>query len=305
MRGASRALVLGIGGGGDVVGALAAAELCRRMGTDVVMGGVSWERLPIDPKPGPRSAAQIVDGEEIAPGVLLAGPDTRTQDGALFAEARMAGLLGERTVLVDPGIGPGSIAESLEQAAAALGIDLFLFIDVGGDVLGAGQEPGLASPLCDAVMLAAGALLQRRGAVVLGGVFGPGCDGELTLEELLGRLALLAGAGALHAVEGLTPAAVDDVARAAAVIPTEASAQAVRCARGELGIVAIRGGRRSVELTPFGASIVYFDPTGALQSAAPLAREVLDAGDLQEAQDRLSELGVRTELDYERTAADL
>ncbi len=304
MRAASRALVLGIGGGGDVVGALASADLCRRLGTGVVMGGVSWERLPIDPRPGPRPVAEIMNAEQLAPGVLLAGPDTCTQDGVLFAESRMAALLGEPTVLVDPNIGPARIAESLERAAIALGLDLFVFVDVGGDVLGAGSEPGLASPLCDALMLAAGALLEQRGAAVLGAVFGPGCDGELTLEELLGRLALLAASGALHAIEGLTPAALDDVARAAAAIPTEASAQAVRCARGELGLTTIRGGRRTVELTPFGASIVYFDPAAALHRAAPLARAVQDAHDLQEAQERLHALGVRTELDYELTAGD-
>jgi hypothetical protein len=304
VRAASRALVLGMGGGGDVVGALAAAELCHRLGTETVMGGVSWERLPIDPRPGPRSVAEIVGGNEIAPGVLLASPDTRTKDGAVFAESRMAGVLGEQTVLVDPGMGPARIAESLAEAAPALGIDLFIFVDVGGDVLGAGPEPGLASPLCDAVMLAAGALLERRGATVVGAVFGPGCDGELTLEELLGRLALVAGAGALHAIEGLTPAAMEQVEQAAAVIPTEASAQAVRCARGEIGVATIRGGRRTVHLTPFGAATAYFDPDGALESAAPLAREVLDAPDLLAAQERLRALGVRTELDYERSAGD-
>jgi hypothetical protein len=304
VRGASRALVLGIGGGGDVVGALAAAELCRRLGTRVVMGGVTWERLPIDPHPGPRSAAEIVEGRELAPGVLLAGSDTRTHDGVLFAESRMAGLLGEQTVLVDPSIGPARIAESLAQAAPALEVDLFLFVDVGGDVLGAGTEPGLASPLCDAVMLAAGAALAQRGSAVIGAVAGPGCDGELTLEELLGRIALLAGAGALYAIEAVTPQTADEIERAVAAIPTEASAQIVRCARGETGLTTIRGGRRSVQLTPFGAAIVYFDAAGALESAAPLARAVLDARDLDDAQERLGRLGVRTELDYERTAGD-
>jgi hypothetical protein len=304
VRGASRALVLGIGGGGDVVGALAAADLCRRLGTDVVMGGVTWERLPIDPHPGPRSVAEIGGGREITPGVVLAGPDTCTHDGVVFAESRMAGLLGEQTVLIDPGSGPARIAESLAQAAPALEIDLFLCADVGGDVLGAGTEPGLASPLCDAVMLAAGAALERRGFPVIGAVIGPGCDGELTLEEVLGRIALLAGAGALYAIEAVTPQAADEIERAAAVIPTEASAQIVRCARGETGLTTIRGGRRTVQLTPFGATTVYFDPAGALESAAPLAREVLDARDLDEAQERLYHLGIRTELDYERTAGD-
>jgi hypothetical protein len=49
---------------------------------------------------------------------------------------------------------------------------------------------------------------------------------------------------------------------------------------------------------------VYFDPQVAVESAAPLAREVLDVRDLDEAQQRLTKLGVHTEVDYERTAAD-
>jgi hypothetical protein len=50
-----RPLVLGIGGGGDVVGALATAEVCRVHGAESVVGGVTWERRPIDPRPGPRA----------------------------------------------------------------------------------------------------------------------------------------------------------------------------------------------------------------------------------------------------------
>jgi hypothetical protein len=304
VRGASRALVLGIGGGGDVVGALVVADMCRRLGTPTVMGGVTWERLPIDPRPGPRSAEEILEARPLAPGVLAAGPDTRTVDGAVFAEARMASLLGTETVLVDVGMGPAAVAEGLATAAGSLGCDLIAFVDVGGDVLGEGSEPGLASPLCDAVMLAAATLLQRRGALVLAAVSGPGCDGELTLEELLGRLALLAAAGGLYAVEGMSTEVVGEIERAAEAIPTEASAQSVRCARGEVGTVAIRGGRRTVQLSPFGAATVYFDPAGALVSAAPLSQAVLDATDLEDADERLRRRGIRTELEYERTAAD-
>ena len=179
-----------------------------------------------------------------------------------------------------------------------------MFVDVGGDVLGAGHEPGLASPLCDAVMLAAGALLQRRGATVLGAVFGPGCDGELTLEELLGRLALLAGAGALLRDRG-PHARRGGPGRARGGGDPDRGQRPGRavCAR-RVGNRDIRGGRRTVQLTPFGAATVYFDPQGALESAAPLARELLDAPDLAAAQERLHALGVRTELDYERAAGD-
>jgi hypothetical protein len=292
--------VLGIGGGGDVVGALASAHLCRRLAVRPLVGGVTWERLPIDPRPGPRSANEIVDARPLAPGVMLAGPETRTIDGALFAEAHMARVLGEDTVLVEVGLGPTGVAEGLSQSAAALGVDLLVFVDVGGDVLGNGNEPGLASPLCDAVMLAAAALLQRRGARVLAAVFGPCCDGELTPEELLGQLAWLAADRGFVGVDAISPELADELERAVLEVPTEASAQAVRCARGEVGVATIRAGRRTVPLSPLGATTVYFDADRAVNGVARLARMVLETRDLEHAHEVLSAEGVRTELDYER-----
>jgi hypothetical protein len=295
--------VLGIGGGGDVVGALSCALRCERLGTPAVLGGVTWERRPIDPRPGPRPAAEILDARVLGPGVLLAGPETRTEDGVVFAESRMARLRGEPTVLVDPGPGPRTVADGLERACQDLDADLVALVDVGGDVLGNGSEPGLASPLCDAVMLAAGVHLQRRGKQVVGAVFGPSCDGELTLDEVLDSLARVAAAGGLVGTDGLTPGVADELERASAEIPTEASAQAVRCARGELGVAAIREGRREVPLSPLGALTFYFDPSLAAASTARLAEAVLEADSLDEANEILNRLGVRTELDYERSLA--
>ena len=223
--------------------------------------------------------------------------------GVRFAEARVAELLGQETLLVDVTRGPSELAESLLAAGDALGCDLFVFVDVGGDVLAHGDEDGLASPLCDAVMLAAAARLRDRGTV-LGGVFGPGCDGELTPAEVLDRVAEVAAAGGLAGSRGLTPAVVERLDQAVETVPTEASAQALRCFRGERGTTTIREGRRAVELSPLGATTIYFDPAAAVDSAARLARAVLGAGDLEEANEGLHALGLRTELDYERLRDD-
>ena len=53
-------MCVGIGGGGDVVGALATADLAERLGTPFVVGGMTWERRPIDPIPGPRTLDETV-----------------------------------------------------------------------------------------------------------------------------------------------------------------------------------------------------------------------------------------------------
>jgi hypothetical protein len=302
---ARRPLVIGIGGGGDVVGALATAEVCRlHHGAEPVVGGVSWERRPIDPEPGPRAEGEIEGARRLAPGVLAATGETRVRDsGVRFAESHMAAFLGEETVLVDATRAPREIARGLDAAAAALGADLLVLVDVGGDALGHGGEDGLASPLCDAVMLAAASLLEGP-RPVLGAVFGPGCDGELALAEVLERVAEVAAEGGLAGARGLSPAVVERLERAVAAVPTEASAQALRCFRGERGVSAIRGGRRTVELSPVGALTIYFEVEAALRSAARLAVAVRDAAGLEDANDLLHDLGVRTELDLERAAVD-
>ena len=300
---ARRPLVIGIGGGGDVAGALAVAELSRLYhGGDPVVGGVTWERRPIDPEPGPRRADEIDGAEQLAPCVLMAGPSTRVRSsGVHFAESHMADFLREDTLLIDPNGGPAKIAEALAAAIHRLGTDLTIFADVGGDVLAHGDEPGLASPLCDSVMLAAAVRMQRAGHPVLGAVFGVGCDGELEPDEVWARVAEVAAVGGLAGARGLTPPIAARLEEAVRHVPTEASAQAIKAFRGETGESRMRGGRRSVELSPAAALTLFFDPDAALRSAARCAAAVYDARSLEDANDLLHDAGVeRTELDWER-----
>ena len=301
VRTARRALVLGIGGGGDVVGALAVARLCEALGTPFVLGGVAWERIAIDPRPGPRPLAEIRDARPLGDAAAFAGPDTATAQGVPFAEAGMAAHLGTETVLIDVSRGAPGAAVGITAALDELACDLLICVDVGGDVLARGGEPGLASPLCDAVMVAAALEVAARVKPVLG-VIGPGCDGELTPAEVLGRVAELARAGAGMGAWGVTPQTADELEAATSRVPTEASLQVVRCARGEVGDAYIRGGRRRVELGAVGALAFFFDLLAA-EKALPLARAVAGAGSIGAASDALAAEGVRTELEYERSRA--
>jgi ribulose-5-phosphate 4-epimerase/fuculose-1-phosphate aldolase len=303
---ARRPLVIGIGGGGDVAGALAVAELSRLYhGGDPVIGGVTWERRPIDPDPGPRRADEILDGEPIAPCIVMATPSTRVRSsGVHFAESHMADFLRQGVLLIDPNGGPRAVADSLAAVTHRLGTDLTIFVDVGGDVLAHGDEPGLASPLCDSVLLAAAVRMQRAGHPVIGAVFGPGCDGELKLDEVFARVAEVSSVGGIAGWRGLTPPIAARLEEAVRHVPTEASAQALKAFRGETGASPMRGGRRSVDLSPVAATTIFFDPEAALTSAARCAAAVYEAGSLEDANDLLHELGVvKTELDWEREMA--
>jgi hypothetical protein len=205
------------------------------------VGGLTWERRPIDPVAGPRRVSEIEAGWELAPGVLLAGPHTRVRDREVhFAESRMAACLGRPTVLIDIHGGPAAVADGLGRAITALDRDLTVFIDVGGDVLAQGDEPGLRSPLCDA--------WRSRSS-------------SSRLKD---------------------------------------SAQAVQAFRGASGTVSIRGGARQFELSSLAAQTTFLDVSTTFASAGRLGRALAGAGSLEEGNDALNALGVRTELDLER-----
>ena len=274
------------------------ADLAERFGAQWVVGGLTWERRVVDPVPGPRHLHELRDAKPINAAVAWAGPDTTGPGGFHFAESRLAGVLGQRTLLVDPWPGPRQVAAALDDAAARLGADLIALVDVGGDVLAEGHEPGLGSPLADSVLLAAGKHLQTP---VIGAVWGAACDGELTLDEVLGRIAALAAGGALVGAWGTPVELLPRLEAAIAAVPTEASAMAVACARGRHGTAHIRNGARTVPLSPVGGVTFVFDVSRALASgAAPMAALLQDAGSLEAAETLLQGEGIRSELAFER-----
>ena len=296
---AERVLAVGIGGGGDVVGALAIALVCELVGTPAIVGGLTWERNPIDPLPGPRGVDELSDAQPLGACAALAGADTTGPGGFAFAESHMARHLRTPVLLLDPSGGPAAVAAGLADAARALRCDLVVLTDVGGDVLAHGDEATLGSPLADAVCLAAAPALAGSGVGVMLALFGAGCDGELTPDEVLDRVAAVAAAGGHLGTWGPGPAQLDALEAAVAQIPTEASAMAVRCGRGAVGPVPIRDGRRTVQLTPAGALVFFFDPVIALRTVARCAQLVADAPSLQAANEILVAHGIPTELEWE------
>jgi hypothetical protein len=137
----------------------------------------------------------------------------------------------------------------------------------------------------------------------LGAIFGPACDGELTAEEVLERIAELGAAGGWLGTWGLTPAATELLERAVEDVVTEASAQALLAARGKVGPSPIREGRRTVQLSPVSALTFFYDCEIAIAGPARCAAAVIDAASLQEADEILLGMGIRTELGWETARA--
>jgi hypothetical protein len=134
-------------------------------------------------------------------------------------------------------------------------------------------------------------------------VFGAGCDGELTPDEVLQRVAEVAAAGGHLGTWGPGPAEIQRLEAAAAEIPTEASAMALRCARGASGPTTIRAGRRTVLLSPVGGMVFFFDALITLRTAARCAGLVEHATSLAHASEILTRRGIASELAYEQGPA--
>src|SRR5215208_6637261 len=121
LRHAKRALLIGMGGGGDVVGALGLTDLLSGLQTEWMLGGVAWERSPIDPRPGPRSLDEIRGGRPCGSAAVLSEGGTTSLDGVEFSESRMAAHLGKPVLLLDITRGPAALATGLTEAADQLG----------------------------------------------------------------------------------------------------------------------------------------------------------------------------------------
>ena len=297
----SRALVIGVGGGGDVVGALATARFLEFCGIRFHLGGLPWERFVYDPKPGPRSLLEIEHISRIIhPNAWAVNGSTQTQDGIRFTETEMAALYGWEVIHIDINAGSAGALAGIEAVVADLGIDLIVGIDVGGDSLAYGEEAGLRSPLADAIMLAAFVELEKKGYHTLWGVFGYGSDGELTTDEIEYALARVAEAGGLLGAWALTPLVVSELEDVIKKVPTEASAIPLRCARGAWGEMGIRYDERLVKLTPLTTLTFYLSPTAIFDTVARPAQMVRQTSSLEEANEALHRLGIKSELDLER-----
>ena len=300
IRASSRALVIGVGGGGDVVGALAVARFLEFCGLEFALGGLSWERNVYDPIPGPRKLSEVRNVRALHSFAWLANPESQTDTGAHFAESKMAAVHKKEILLIDISGGVNGAVDGLEFAIKEFDSDLLVGIDVGGDSLAQGHEPGLRSPLADSIMLAACAELENRGRRTLWGVFGYGSDGELTTDEIDVALSKLAAAGGLLGAWSLTPKIATELEEVIKTVPTEASAIPVQCFRGAWGDSVIRRGQRRVKLTPLTALTFFMSTTKLYETLGQPAQAVRRSSSLDQANDALHAIGIRTELDYER-----
>ena len=299
LKDSSKAIVIGIGGGGDIVGTIPTAGLLKMLGIDYVLGGIPWERSVFDPVPGPRKFEETVNTRKLNDTVWYCNKETRTSTGVVFAESGVAEVLECETLLVDINYGPEATALGIIDAAEKLGADLVIGIDVGGDAIATGEEDGILSPLADSTMIAALYEVNKK-ITTIAGVFGFGSDGELTLSELENSIKLIALNGGILGSWGITQEILSLMERVVEVVPTEASRSPVIYAKGEFNGVPIRSGMRFVNLNYSSTVTIYIDPDVLFEKVSKLARAIAGSSSIEEANEKLNGLGIKSELDLEK-----
>jgi hypothetical protein len=304
LRKSKKAVLIGIGGGGDIVGTIPTVRLLEMFGIECILGGLPWERFVYDPIPGPRAFNEIKNLRPLNTTVWFANKDTMTTTGVRFAETEIAELYRNEVLLVDITKGVAGVVDGLRKAMNELRADLLIGVDVGGDSLAFGDEKGLASPLADSIMISALSELQKGSSTLLG-VFGFGSDGELEHTELERSLSIVAKEGGLLGAWGITKEILDELEMVLSRVSTEASRIPVECAKGATGKTTIRRGTRMVALSLISTVTFYLSPMVVYEKISKPARLVSGSKSLDEANDALHSIGLFTELDLEREIEEM
>jgi hypothetical protein len=225
-----------------------------------------------------------------------AGPPSsavRAPAGSLLP--RLAAELPATLYLLDASEGAVGLGAQLQELAATLRADRVLIVDAGGDILAAGHEAGLRSPLADSLILAAADGLDCDVQVLVAGL---GLDGELSENVLLQRSARLGGtlAGRLSAEDAR------DYQPLFAWHPSEATGLFCVAPLGARGRVEVRGAGLAVRLTDH-SSEVYRLEQRAVMSASQVAQAVVGTRSLAEAEAATSAATGVSEIEEERRKA--
>ncbi|MFE7778286.1 DUF1152 domain-containing protein [Streptomyces sp. NPDC057445] len=261
-------------------------------GAPAVVLTYAWDRLLIDPVPGPRGPADFTGLRPLTRSVQSVPGGARPVAPAGSTLPRLAAELPHTFALIDPHHGAEGITRQLEELVRHLAPDSVDLLDVGGDILARGDEPTLCSPLADALTLAACCQVNAPVRLLIAG---PGLDGELLADDLRDRLG--------DPVLTLTADHVRPIGPVLDWHPSEATAMLAATARGVRGLCEVRDAGMPVPLTDEGPTVHESDLDAALDRNE-LARALLETETLEEAERYSREVCGYSEIDYEREKAD-
>lgn len=283
-------LFVAAGGGGDVI---AASILRRKLNgpddrTPVVT--YSWDRLFIDPLPGPRHPFWFTNLRPVGRHNYLLTALSGAVGPAFSLLPRLANELGESFYFLDPRRGAIGMRNQLSELVQHEGVDRVCVVDSGGDIIARGDEDALRSPLADSLVLAATDGIGVPVDVLITAV---GLDAELAPDYVQDTVVGVRGDVDYAHVAPVDVEWLGDVAR---WHPSEVNGLLIAAARGYTGAVEIRDAGLLVDVSAANATVHRCD-NQALIAHNRLTKAMIESSSLREA-----ELGLLQHRDYSELA---
>ena len=296
--GKQKALVMGIGGGGDVIQGIPVARLLKQLGVETVyLGGVacSWWTPDGDPLSetwgtavmGPTlyDVNQLSPADSLAANIVAVSSETalgiRKPCEAYLAESLPADVI----FIVGLTEGSQGLAASLNDLIRREGIDLVVGVDIGSDTFFDGKNAMPAkTSLVDFISM--GALLELE-CPVFYGVAGYGADGEMPLDELDERVHRVMKAGGYVGAHGITQGDVAAMEKACQLYGDPVEPISWRAAKGEQGWVNVwphGPWGTAIKITPLAAVMLFFDPRTIAESNSRGILAIQKSTSLEEAE---------------------
>lgn len=312
-----KVLVLGIGGGGDIVGSIPVALTLQELGATPILGGLTWKRHSQDGHGRPIRKEEFFNtgnGNELT---WYVNPNTQLEDGTKHVESYIAEYTPFPVIAINIQYGVQETYTDLNAFCKDESIEGIIGVDVGGDVLAYGTEPTLRSPICDQISLA---VLSRIPNSTLA-VSGFGTDGELKHTALTQRFKHLHQQNAYLGSQAFnqdhleylhTLLQRDEIQTECSRLLVDTGLQYTQSQRDDIAATlnkdpiaylehlnaanqAIRSGTRTAELSPLTTQTIYFTPSDVLKTNT--FADYINKGTIHNIQREMNNQGIITELD--------
>lgn len=278
--GKKKALVMGIGGGGDVIQGIPVARLLKQIGIETVyLGGVACSWWTTDGDPLSQQWGTAVMGPTLydvndlshtkshAP-LIVEVTSESSLDVRKPCEASLAETLPGNIIFI-AGLTGGAqgLGDSLKELVERESIDLVVGVDIGSDTFFDGKNAMPAkTSLVDFISMAG---ILQLDCPIFYGVAGYGADGEMPLDELDERVQRVMKAGGYLGAHGLTQGDVAAMEKACDLYGDPVEPISWRAAKGEQGWVNVwthGPWGTAIKITPLAAVMLFFDPKTIAES---------------------------------------
>ena len=291
---AKKSIIMGVGGGGDVILGVPLANYLGLLGTEkIYLGGVSsqwWNpaggshRENFVLAPLVYDVAKLENAELWQPMLSHVNPESNFE-GNRPAEAAVSGVVPWDVFVGGLSNGVIGLRDSLNQFIADEGIDLFIGADIGAHSFHDGNET--SPPFTTLVsLMSLGAMIQLDCPTIYG-FAGYTVDAEMEIEELDERVGRIMEAGGFLGAYGLTQRDVQEYLKACEAFPDPIEPLVARAAQGDLGLkqvpVISPWGRRAY-LTPLSAIYLFLDPKVMVEAVSTCVKDLMNTKSFEEAE---------------------